>query len=69
LVVQDFIMDQDRTSSAFGALFALNMLVATEFGDTYTESEVRLWMEEAGLSGIMRKDGGFGTSLIIGRRR
>lgn len=68
LVVQDFIMDQDRTSPAFGALFALNMLVATEFGDTYAESEVCLWMEGAGLSDIMRKDAGFGTSLIIGRR-
>lgn len=68
MVVQDFVMDEDRTTPAFGALFALNMLVATESGDTYTESEIRMWMEEAGLSNIIRKDTHFGTSLIIGRR-
>jgi ubiquinone/menaquinone biosynthesis C-methylase UbiE len=67
-VVQDFIMDEGRTSPPFGALFALNMLVGTESGDTYTELEVRMWMEEAGLSHITRKDTGFGTSLIIGRK-
>jgi 2-polyprenyl-3-methyl-5-hydroxy-6-metoxy-1,4-benzoquinol methylase len=68
VVVQDFIVDEDRTSPAFGALFALNMLVGTEAGDTFTESEVRAWMEEAGLSGVVRKDTDFGTTLIIGRK-
>ena len=29
VVVQDFIMDEDRTGPAFGALFALNMMVGT----------------------------------------
>jgi cyclopropane fatty-acyl-phospholipid synthase-like methyltransferase len=68
MVIQDFVMDEDRTTPALGALFALNMLVATESGDTYTESEIRMWMEEAGLAEIIRKDTGFGSSLIIGRR-
>ncbi|MFH1623848.1 MAG: methyltransferase [Pseudomonadota bacterium] len=68
LVIQDFIMEEDRINPAFGALFSLNMLVGTETGDTYTESEVGSWMEEAGLSGIRRKDTGVGTTLIIGRR-
>jgi 3-hydroxy-5-methyl-1-naphthoate 3-O-methyltransferase len=68
LVVQEFIVDEDRTGPPFSALFALNMLVGTESGDTYTESEVRGWMEEAGLRRIMRTDTDFGTTLIIGRR-
>ena len=68
LVIQDFIMDEDRTSPAFGALFALNMLVGTEAGDTYTESEVRSWMGDTGLSQIERKDTEFGTTLIIGKK-
>lgn len=68
LVVQDFIMDEDRTGPVMGALFALNMLVATESGDTYTESEVKAWMREAGLSKIERKNTAFGTTLIIGRK-
>jgi SAM-dependent methyltransferase len=68
LVVHDFIMDEDRSGPLTGALFALNMLVATEAGDTYTESEVRDWMEQAGLSNVRREDTGVGTSLISGQR-
>ena len=68
LVVQDFLMDEDRTSPPFGALFALNMLVGTEAGDTYTESEVRQWLQEADLRYLQRKDTTFGTTLMIGRK-
>jgi hypothetical protein len=68
LVVQDFIVEEDRTGPPFTVLFALNMLVGTESGDTYTEREVREWMREAGLTGIGRKDTEFGTTLLIGRK-
>jgi len=67
VVVQDFIVDEDRAGPPFATLFALNMLVGTEAGDTYTASEVREWMEEEGLRNVVRKDTPFGTSLIIGR--
>jgi SAM-dependent methyltransferase len=68
VVVQDFIMAEDRTAPPFGALFALNMLVGTEAGDTYTESQVRGWMEEAGLGHVVRRETAFGASLMIGRK-
>jgi O-methyltransferase domain len=68
LVVQDFIVDEGRGGPPFGVLFALNMLVGTEAGDTYTESEVQQWMLEAGLTRVARQDTPFGTSLIVGRR-
>ncbi|MFO7967455.1 MAG: methyltransferase [Archaeoglobaceae archaeon] len=68
LVVQDFIMDETRTTPSFGAIFALNMLVNTQSGDTYTESEVKDWMKNAGLKNVERKDTGTVTSLIIGRK-
>jgi SAM-dependent methyltransferase len=66
VVIQDFIMDENRTTPLSGALFALNMLVSTEAGDTYTESEVRDWMTAAGLSSIKRIDTPFVTTLIYG---
>jgi hypothetical protein len=68
LVVQEFIVDEERTGPPFAVLFALNMLVGTAAGDTYTESEVRQWMGEAGISSVTRKDMPFGTTLIVGRR-
>lgn len=57
IVVSDFIMDEDRTSPAFGAIFALNMIVNTPGGDTYTESEVASWMAAAGMSLVRRDEG------------
>jgi cyclopropane fatty-acyl-phospholipid synthase-like methyltransferase len=68
LVVQDFIMDENRTDPPGGALFALNMLVGTAAGDTYTESEIRDWMKEAGLSDITRAETPFGSAQVRGRK-
>jgi ubiquinone/menaquinone biosynthesis C-methylase UbiE len=69
LVVLDYIMNSDRTSPSAGAYFSLNMLVNTREGDTYTESEVRGWMENAGFEKISRTKTQFGTDLMTGRRR
>ncbi len=67
LVVIDHIMSEDRTKPLMGALFALNMLVGTPVGDTYTETEIKNWMKEAGLSNIVRKNAQVGNDMIIGR--
>ncbi|MBE0643316.1 MAG: methyltransferase domain-containing protein [Bacteroidetes bacterium] len=68
VIVQDFIMDDDRVHPPHGALFSLNMLVATERGDTFTEGEVRGWMEAAGLTDVVRRDTPSGTTQIAGRK-
>jgi SAM-dependent methyltransferase len=67
LVVQDFLMTEERDGPLMPALFALNMLVGTPEGDTYTEAEVRAWMTEAGFHAIERNDTTFGTSVVVGR--
>lgn len=68
VIVQDFIMEEDRTRPPHGALFALNMLVATDRGDTFTEREVGEWMKAAGLDDILRRDTPSSTTQIIGRK-
>ncbi|MGO9482373.1 MAG: methyltransferase [Candidatus Kryptoniota bacterium] len=68
LVVLDYIMNADRTLPAAGAYFSLNMLVNTRDGDTYTESEVRKWMEESGFRKISKTKTQFGTELMTGKR-
>jgi len=68
VVVVDWVMDPSRTSPLQGALFAINMLVGTEEGDTYAEAEVRAWMSEAGLTGITRRDTPLGTTVMTGTR-
>ena len=48
LLIRDFVMDESRTHPPEGALFALNMLVNTQEGDTYTFREIKHPLEEAG---------------------
>lgn len=47
-IIKDFLVDNDRSGPPFSLLFALNMLVGTENGDTYTYAEVDGWASEAG---------------------
>ncbi|MDD2897209.1 MAG: methyltransferase [Desulfuromonadaceae bacterium] len=54
LMVQEFILDDTRNSSPFPALFSLNMLLGTEAGQSYTESELSDMMTAAGLSDVHR---------------
>jgi len=54
LVVADFILDPDKTAPRFGALFALNMLVATPAGSSYSESEYRAWLKQANFAEAQR---------------
>lgn len=68
LVVLDQIVNEDRTAPLPATMFALNMLVGTGGGDTYTESEVRAWMHEAGLDRVTRTDTPFNNTLITGVR-
>jgi SAM-dependent methyltransferase len=50
LVVQDFILNPDKTGPQHAALFSLNMLVGTEAGASYSEVEYTSWMEAAGFT-------------------
>jgi len=52
LAVRDVVMDESRTGPQAGALFAINMLVATEHGNTYTFEEFRSDLAHAGFVNI-----------------
>ena len=52
IVVRDHIMAPDRTSPKDGAIFAVNMLVGTQGGGTYTYDEVRQALMQAGFARI-----------------
>jgi SAM-dependent methyltransferase len=52
LLIRDHIMDAARTRPKAGVIFALNMLVNTESGDTYTFEEVRSGLEQAGFEQV-----------------
>lgn len=54
IVIQDFILDDEKTSPPFPALFSLNMLLFTENGKSYSFNEIENWLEEAGFRNLER---------------
>jgi hypothetical protein len=58
LVIRDHVMSPDRTRPRSGALFAVNMLVGTPEGGTYTFDEIRDGLAAAGFERIrlLRED-------------
>src|SRR5262245_9417824 len=48
LIIRDVLMNEDRTSPTFGALFAVNLLLYSASGRCYTFSEVSGWLAKAG---------------------
>jgi len=54
LLLHDFILSDTKDSPLFPALFALNMLVNTKEGRTYSEGEIMEMLSEAGIQEIKR---------------
>ncbi len=48
IVIRDHVMKPDKTEPLAGAVFAINMLVGTPGGGTYTFEEIRAPLAEAG---------------------
>ena len=48
IIINEFLLNPEKTGPLFPALFALNMLVGSEKGNVYTEEEIKGWLEDAG---------------------
>ena len=48
LIVYDAVIDDERSTNAFGLLMSLNMLIETPAGADYTGADCRAWMSAAG---------------------
>ena len=66
LVVQDFILNADKTAPQQAALFSLNMLVATDAGASYSEPEYMHWMKSEGFAEVSRINLPGPSDLIVG---
>ncbi len=66
IIIKDWIMNENKTEPFGGTLFSINMLVGSEFGDTYSEKEMKDWYLNAGINKIERKSSSFGWNLLIG---
>jgi hypothetical protein len=61
-------MDADKTGPRAGALFAINMLVGTAGGGTYSEDEYTQWLREAGFAQVRRLALPGPNELVVAQR-
>jgi 2-polyprenyl-3-methyl-5-hydroxy-6-metoxy-1,4-benzoquinol methylase len=69
IVIREFVLNNDRTAPKHAALFALNMLVGTRAGNSYTEEEYRRWLTEAGFTDVRHVRLPGTSDLMIGVRK
>ena len=50
IAIGEFLVNEDRTGPVNGLCFAVNMLVNTDDGDTYSFGEISSWLTEAGFT-------------------
>ncbi len=68
VIIHEFVLGETRTRPQFAALFSLNMLIGTQEGASYSESEYRSWLEDAGFKHIKKIDLESNSSIIVGKK-
>ena len=68
IVVRDFAMSEDHTAPADGTVFAINMLVNTPGGSTYSFEEISEDLDAAGFTDAKLLHRGEMDSLVTARR-
>ncbi len=56
IAIIEYVPDDDRTGQPMHLIFAVNMLVNTVEGDTYTFREIKQWLLAAGFDNVRRVD-------------
>jgi 2-polyprenyl-3-methyl-5-hydroxy-6-metoxy-1,4-benzoquinol methylase len=65
IAIAEFVPNDERTGPPNALIFAVNMLVNTDAGDTFTFAEISEWLREAGFEKIRRLDAGGPSPLIL----
>jgi precorrin-6B methylase 2 len=68
IIVRDYAMSSDRIQPASGAMFAINMLVNTQGGNSYTFDEIKSGLEEARFERVKLLQESEMSSLVEGFR-
>ena len=68
LLIADMIPDEGRKTEYFPLMFALNMLINTAEGDTFTMSEYRQWLQNADFHDVEIIDAPGPSPLIVAKK-
>jgi hypothetical protein len=69
IAVAEFLVNADRRGPLGGLIFAVNMLVNTDQGDTFSFDEIAGWLGEAGFTNPRLLEGPGMSPLILATRK
>ena len=72
IAIRDIVMEPDRTQPADGALFAVNMLVNTDSGGTFTFEEIAADLKAAGFvepQQLLRAEGPMAMASVVAAQK
>ena len=65
IAIAEFLVNPERTGPPNGLFFAVNMLVNTDHGDTYSFEEISGWLKEAGFTNARTLESPGPSPLIL----
>ncbi|MEO6830293.1 MAG: methyltransferase [Acidobacteriaceae bacterium] len=68
IAIAEFLVNEDRTGPMNGLIFAMNMLVNTPEGNTYSFEEIRNWLQKTGFEHVRQLDVPGPSPLILADR-
>jgi hypothetical protein len=68
IAIQEFYIENDRTSPAPSALFSVNMLINSNAGRCYSPQEIKEWLADAGFRAVKHKRLDE-TVLVLGKKK
>jgi precorrin-6B methylase 2 len=68
IAIAEFLVNEDRSGPLNGLMFAVNMLVNTDCGDTYSFEEISGWLRDAGFVDCRKLEAPGPSPLILSTR-
>jgi SAM-dependent methyltransferase len=68
IAIAEWLVNDDRTGPLNGLMFAVNMLVHSERGDTFSFNEIKSWLQDAGFKKVRKLAAPGPSPLILATR-
>lgn len=65
IAIAEFLVNNHRTAPPNGLIFAVNMLINTDVGDTFSFEEITNWLAEAGFKDMRTLDAPGPSPLVV----
>jgi len=68
IAIPEYLVNEERTGPPMGLFFAINMLVNTDEGDTFSYEEISQWLQEAGFTNPRKIEPGGPAAVVVAQK-